>query len=66
MSYSTAGYAPSCLSLINPIQTSAPVSNYYIDTWLHGYWGTSVVSKTLSHVPQDMGSIANQLGMETR
>ncbi len=23
-------YAPSCLSLINPIQTSAPVSNYYI------------------------------------
>ncbi len=22
-------YAPSCLSLINPIQTSAPVSNYY-------------------------------------
>ncbi len=23
-------YAPSCLSLINPIQTSAPVSNYYV------------------------------------
>ncbi len=29
-------YAPSCLSLINPIHTSAPVSNYYISTGCEG------------------------------